>query len=380
MTTPLHLTDDYFQSAQITSFPNRSSQQDTADEWGWAEPISLPLLLPPPGSRTDDGGGTATHREESWPAADAVHLSGMHENEDGDLTNEEKISLLSIEFPSFTEQELQAALDGSNGKLDQAIALLNSFQEEDAGYGSRHQGSQPTQTAIENHAEFNALIDEMSAIKAEFAPSQLDQPAQFYDLGDVYETPTDEITTQLEELSMKFPSIPRESLMVALELTSFDLDAAQKILDEQTGGVSEEPLPEQLSQPISQLSTSISTNTPSKDRIHAVVAAARRQAPPKLPDHVRNQQIYDVSLCMFYINQAILSFTIYILFLLFMCFIGFFLVIYKLIFIRLTGLFIALYFAGGAFQGRASPHRLPSAGLPSSSRCRTRGQPNGHRP
>ena len=317
-----YLTDDYFQGAEITT---SLSHQETADEQGWLELEPTPIDNPTMDNSITFANDTMTDfsntaitikAEDNYPEVHqnaAFHLEDGNnkDNDDyqGDLTENEKLGLLSIEFPSFSKQELQMALDGSNGKLDDAICLLKSFQEEDnAGYSNSTNTSnaitadsaifQHQPHSVDNYySEFNTPTSQLGALTPEYKANP-GQPEIYY------ERPADEITSQMEELSNKFPSIARESLMVALELTSFDLEAAKVILNEQTGAVEEpifsnlDPLPP----PLPELSTSpektltLTKTTPSKERIASIAEASRRRVPPNIPDHVRNQQIYDVSL------------------------------------------------------------------------------------
>jgi hypothetical protein len=208
--------------------------QAIEEEWFWGEEAAEAAAVKgnaQPTAATTDGGDLGWRPvmgvvpddfynvpDDVWPPTDAAGAVAPPPRAEtpNDLTNEEKISVLTLDYPSFSKEELQAALDGSNGRLEDAMRLLASFLDEDSAATQRQQTERPST------ADVLRLVEELEAEEQKGMAAAAAVPA-----------PVDPMTAQLDALAAKFPDMERDGLMVSLELASFDVEAAERVLRDQ---------------------------------------------------------------------------------------------------------------------------------------------------
>ena len=167
---------------------------------------------------------------------------------------------MELEFPAASNEERQAALDGSFGNLEDALQLLSSFKEQDEAQQGR---TGPQDLSPADAAAILALADEA--------------PPPGPDPGDPLLDLSAEQVSKLQLLALFYPNVSTEALAVARHVTGFDVDAAKGVLWEQAN---DGPPPEKGG-------GAVASNT----------AAAVMVVPAEpVPYYVRNQQIYEVRL------------------------------------------------------------------------------------
>jgi DNA-nicking Smr family endonuclease len=149
----------------------------------------------------------------------------------GNISELDQIAYLTLEFPSCSAKELRAALDGSFGKLEDAVALLKLFLDEDGGNSIRSHGS----AIIHEDVCGEDITGAESTAMPEPVPNtqlQGNVPGMEPANNSSY-SPNGAVWVQVRQLKQLHPDLPVESLQIALELTGFNLEEASELLQRQ---------------------------------------------------------------------------------------------------------------------------------------------------
>eukprot|EP00887_Chlorella_sp_A99_P006800 scaffold2.g6800.t1 len=138
----------------------------------------------------DEALALALHHEAPASSSPPAASSGTD-----DLTAEDKLAVLQAEFEALSVQEISSVLLACDNKLSAAVDVLRSFAQECAGAQQ--------EPAV-------ALTQQDPAIRA--------------------------IAPLVQQLAVRFPALPEDSLQVALQLAGNSLSEACRILSEQQGG------------------------------------------------------------------------------------------------------------------------------------------------
>jgi hypothetical protein len=204
-----------------------------------------------------------------------------------DLTEQEKLGYLGAEFPGAALQALQAALDGSDGQLADAMRLLHTFEREDAAAEAERQVARAAAAAGADVEHLDSLSLDLISTAVATPPAAPPAPAAPL---------PPHVQARVSCLAAAFPAVAEESLQVALECAGFDLDEAKTVLREQgytearlaggeefVGYVEDAPAPAR------------STATTSRPSNRITVDDITAGMPSRKAETLRNQIIYDVS-------------------------------------------------------------------------------------